>query len=364
MLSRLRKMLTFVTHALFLYIVWYSVSRHTGYSVGTICLTLGSTLVVATLPQFIFLLRTYSNIFSRLQMRTDIILGIPLAAAAVYFGPDLLVRAGGIASIVAWVVMYYEWRKRAAVFEKQGTGPLRADTWVNVDAEAIKAGDMILTSGRMAALMRQSVGHTEICIPYEGRLVLFSSWFETGACINEVARICKPSDRNHYIVRRPVTPWTLTQLIAAEAVANVMLEQNRAAAERIRLRRERMPRMICDFFNRKWAPTGYDWKGIYNGKRRFDRWTCSGIFLEVCWRIGVDIGNEQLGAGIAGLNTGWLDPLNAEDLRGLKTWRTLTHSDRALFECEQRAAEQCAAPTTTGETIEVAPVVAQDVPSA
>lgn len=349
-------MWTFATHAFFVYLTWYSFANGFAHGVAETCLALASVLMLATLPQFTYMLRTYSNIFSRLQLRADIFTSVPLAIAATALTSSLLIYCAALLIIAAWVWMYLLWIQRAALFEKQGCGPLRADTWVNVDADAIQAGDMILTSGRMAALMRQSVGHTEVCIPYDGRLVLFSSWFETGACINEVARICKPSDRNHYIVRRPVKPWTPTQLVAAEAVAKAMLEQNRAAAERLRQRRERLPGFVRAFMDKRWPTTGYDWKGIYNGKRRFDVWTCSGVFLELCWRIGVDIGNEQLGAGIAGLNTGWLDPLNAEDLRGLKTWRTLTHADRELFNCTKQngGTDACAAEVAAVEAEQAA----------
>jgi hypothetical protein len=339
--------MTFLAHAAFFAACWHYAMHGLGGQPGRASLIVSAIFTGTIGLQFIYLLRTYANVFSRVLFHEGLFLAVPLAIVSLLIGPDPVIRVLATASIAGWGWMYWVWRKRAAIFVKQGCGPVPAYVWVSPDADAIRVGDVILTSGRMAALLHQSIGHVEVAIMMDGELVLFSAWFETGACVNPVVRICKPSERNHYIVRRPRVPWTPLQIATVELVAKSMLVQNRLCAERIKAKREKLPAVVRHPLDRYFPATGYDWLSMYNGKRRRDCWSCIGIYLELMHRAGIDIGAESLGAGVAGANTGWFDVLNAEDLRNLKALRDLTLTDKAEHEA---ARAQTAVATAAGET--------------
>jgi hypothetical protein len=212
-----------------------------------------------------------------------------------------------------YVLVLVMWRRNADLYERQGAGPLPKGTCLRVPASALRPGDVICTSGMMAKLLRQSVGHTELVIPWEGGIMLFSAWFERGLCLTKPTSICKASDKNHYYVLRRRVPLTPLQCIALEAAAKVMLALNAAFIERTKAKRAKMWYPIRAFLDWKFPVTGYDWVGKYCGRLAGDRWTCTGTYLEAMRRIGVS--TIKLGRGMAGLGTGWFDFLNTEELR-------------------------------------------------
>lgn len=333
---RLRRQITFLSFLLSAFLIWFFATRETGLGPAGSCLALSTVAIAVTFVQLSCLLRGYGSIYSRLQTLAAFGWGTALSLVALFTAQTEWHLAGGAISLLVWGYAIWRYNVQKSKFVSVGSGPLRADVWVSPPADALEAGDVLCTSGRVANWLRQSTGHTENVIPFDGRLQLFSSWFETGPCINEVARICKPSDRNHYVVLRRREPLTQDQLARMEQSAKDMLAENQVFIARTKARRARMPRFLADFLNRKFPATGYDWVGAYSGRIAKDRWTCTGVHLTLMRRCG--IATPRLGVGLFGLGTGFGDILNTEDLASDRGLRYLTLADKLAY--EQRKAAQ------------------------
>lgn len=313
-MRQLRKMFTFSLHILFYFLVYRFLLQPSGLALGFRLAILQGLLLVLVYSHFTHILRSYGNIFTRIMAMEAMVLGIPLSLAALYCGGEPGVAWLALASLALWGFFAYRYWRNTDRYEKQGCGPVPVDTCIKIPSELVRPGDAIGTGGAMAKLLRQGVAHTECVIPWEGKLMLFSSWFEEGACLNEVKRILKPDPKypNYLLQRRP--PLTAEQTELMEFVARSMRAQNKLFIERIKARRERMPAWLRQFHDKHFPVTGYDWVGRYTGRRAPDRWTCNVAYLEVMRRSCVDV--VRLGHGAAGLRTGWFDFPNTEDLRG------------------------------------------------
>lgn len=314
-----RKAFTFFAHCLFFYMAARFALGETvwGLTLPGQLLTLNAILLTVIYALFNQILRSYGNIFSRLLSREAMLFGFPLSTAAAglgFYQGNTLVGALGVASFFAWVFFAVRYKQRSKCYEIQGAGPVPLDTCIKIPAALVRPGDAIGTGGQMAKLLRQGVAHTECVIPWEGKLMLFSSWFEEGAFLNDVARILKPDPKypNYLLQRRP--PLSAEQIELMEYVVRAMRMQNAQYKERVNKGRERMPTWLKRYMDKKFPVTGYDWLGRYTGRRAPDRWTCNVAYLEVMRRSCVDV--VRLGQGAAGLRTGWFDFPNTEDLRG------------------------------------------------
>ena len=333
---RLRKQMMFLSYALSLGLIWFFATHETGLGLSGDCLVLSTIAATVTFVQFTCLLRGYGSVISRLQTIAALIWGTTLSLAALVFAGTQILLGAAALSIALWAYAWWRFRVQKAKFVNVGSGPLRADVWVSPPADALEAGDVLCTSGRVATWLHQSTGHTENVIPFDGRLQLFSSWFETGPCINEVARICKPSDRNHYVVLRRREPLTADQMLRMEQGAKDMLAENQVFIARTKARRARMPQWLANFLDRKFPATGYDWVGAYSGRIAKDRWTCTGVHLTLMRRCGIS--TPRLGSGLFGLGTGLFDILNTEDLAADRGLRYLTLADKAAYETRKAQA--------------------------
>jgi len=326
----------FLSYALSLGLIWFFATHETGLGLSGDCLVLSTIAATVTFVQFTCLLRGYGSVISRLQTIAALIWGTTLSLAALVFAGTQILLGAAALSIALWAYAWWRFRVQKAKFVNVGSGPLRADVWVSPPADALEAGDVLCTSGRVATWLHQSTGHTENVIPFDGRLQLFSSWFETGPCINEVARICKPSDRNHYVVLRRREPLTADQMLRMEQGAKDMLAENQVFIARTKARRARMPQWLANFLDRKFPATGYDWVGAYSGRIAKDRWTCTGVHLTLMRRCGIS--TPRLGSGLFGLGTGLFDILNTEDLAADRGLRYLTLADKAAYETRKAQA--------------------------
>ncbi len=326
----------FLSYALSLGLIWFFAAHETGLGLSGDCLVLSTIAATVTFVQFTCLLRGYGSVISRLQTIAALIWGTTLSLAALVFAGTQILLGAAALSIALWAYAWWRFRVQKAKFVNVGSGPLRADVWVSPPADALEAGDVLCTSGRVATWLHQSTGHTENVIPFDGRLQLFSSWFETGPCINEVARICKPSDRNHYVVLRRREPLTADQMLRMEQGAKDMLAENQVFIARTKARRARMPQWLANFLDRKFPATGYDWVGAYSGRIAKDRWTCTGVHLTLMRRCGIS--TPRLGSGLFGLGTGLFDILNTEDLAADRGLRYLTLADKAAYETRKAQA--------------------------
>jgi hypothetical protein len=313
-MRQLRKMFTFSCHLLFLVLACHFTFQTSSLIWADRLLVLDAILLTLTYSHFVHILRTYGNVFSRILAIETLALGIPLSAAALYLGGAAHVSLLAGPALAAWLYFAYRYQRNKARYETQGCGPVPVDTCVKIPSEIVRPGDAIGTGGQMAKLLRQGVGHTECVIPWQGEYKLFSSWFETGACLNDVKRILKPDPKypNYLLQRRP--PLTAEQIELMEYVVRSMMAQNQAFREKVVARRARLPGWLRKFMDKHFPATGYDWLGRYTGRRAPDRWTCNVAYLEALRRSCVDV--VRLGHGAAGLRTGWFDFPNTEDLRG------------------------------------------------
>lgn len=331
----------FLSYALSAGLIWFFATRETGLGLAGSCLILSAVAAASTFVQFSCLLRGYGSVFSRVQTLAALVWGTLLSTAALGFAETQALLGAAVASLALWGYAWWRYSVQKSKFVNVGSGPLRADVWVSPPADALEAGDVLCTSGRVANWLRQSTGHTENVIPFDGRLQLFSSWFETGPCINEVSRICKPSDRNHYVVLRRREPLTADQMRRMEQGAKDMLAENQVFIARTKASRARMPRWLSSFLDRKFPATGYDWVGAYSGRIARDRWTCTGVHLTLMQRCG--IATPRLGVGLFGFGTGLFDILNTEDLACDRGLRYLTLADKAAYEARKGTRAQAQA---------------------
>lgn len=309
----IRKAFTFGSHCLFYYLLASFLFGSSKLAPADQMLTLSAVFLTVVYTLFVHILRTYGNVFSRLLAIETLVFGIPLSLAALYLGGEQHVYILGAISLAAWVYFGYRFVVNTRRYEKQGAGPVPVDTCIKIPSELVRPGDAIATGGAMARLLRQGVGHTECVIRWEGKPMLFSSWFEEGAFLNEVGRILKPDPRypNYLLQRRP--PLTEEQIVLMEYVVRSMRRQNAQYKERLIARRQKFPAWLRNYLDKKFPVTGYDWLGRYTGRRAPDHWTCNVAYLEVMRRSCVDV--VPLGHGAAGLRTGWFDFPNPEDLR-------------------------------------------------
>lgn len=340
-MNRIRRLVTFLSFLLSAGLIWFFSTNETGLGLSGSCLALSSVAIAVTFVQLSCLLRGYGSIYSRLQTLTAFVWGIGLSVVSLITAGTQLHLAASVVSLLVWGYAIWRFNVQKAKFVNVGSGPLRSDVWVSPPADALEAGDVLCTSGRVATWLKQSTGHTENVIPFDGRLQLFSSWFETGPCINEVSRICKPSDRNHYVVLRRRVPLTSEQMVCMEREAKAMLEENKVFIARLKASRARMPRFLSNFLNRKFPATGYDWVGAYSGRLAKDHWTCTGVHLTLMQRC--DIPTPKLGVGIFGFGTGLFDILNTEDLAQDRGLRYLTLADKAEYERRKAVVAQAQA---------------------
>ena len=283
-------------------------------------LLVSSVLTVMVYAQLVHILRSYGNIFTRLLAAEALLLGFTTASIACVCAlcSSSPSRTGYaiIADLlmISWLVFALRYHRNKQRYETQGCGPVPVDTCIKIPPQLPKPGDAIGTGGQMAKLLRQGVAHTETVIMWEGRPMLFSSWFENGAFLNEVSRILKPDPKypNYWLQRRPALRPDQIELM--EYVVRAMIRQNADYVTRLKAKRARLPNWLSGYLDKKFPVTGYDWLGRYTGRRAPDRWTCNVVYLEVMRRSGVEV--VRLGQGAAGLRTGWFDIPNTEDLRG------------------------------------------------
>ncbi len=292
------------------------------------------------------LLRTYYDHLSRMQVVVPTTCGIALTLVTAFAACKLeMLGLGSFAAVVftGWMLVIYRYLQNKALYKKQGHGPVPKETWVNPEADALQPGDLILTSGRMAGRLHDTVGHAELVIADDktGHLHTITSYMETGARINRldvVLRKLKQKDV-HYIALRLKTPLTPEQNSLAVKLAQQYVAANAAWRDRANARRQRiiaclpLPRAAKNWLSKKTHATGYDWMGLFIGTRVKNRWTCIAICIACLKEIGVRV--SDYGTGMLGLGTGLLDPIQPVRLLGDKAYRLISLDDKARFETKK-----------------------------
>jgi hypothetical protein len=301
------------------------------------CLVLSGLWIAVTRAQMGYFLRTYFDTLSRLQVLLPLTLGVVLCGLAIFATDLLWLRGLALLSIAYWGVLYVRYRRNKKLYETQGHGPLPVGTWVNPPVESLQAGDLILTSGNMASRLQESVGHGEIVVNVGGTLKAFSSYMAKGVVMNELAGLTGAlQKRGHYIILRPAVPWSVEEVELAGRIATAMYNENRQWVEETTAKRDRilarlpLPGLIKAKVVKIFSISGYDWTGLFTGRRVCNRWTCIGACIELWWRMGRTM--RWLGTGMLGLGTGLLDPIMPARLLSDPAFRLLKEADKQAWE--------------------------------
>jgi hypothetical protein len=250
--------------------VWLSYRILTGQldsAVASAALVVSGFWLGLTALRLRSLLRTYFDHLSRLQVLVPTVVGTLLAGLAIFAGNHVLFSALAAAELLGWLLVFIDYRRNRANYIIQGHGPMPKDAWMNPDPAALQPGDLILTSGRMAARLHDTVGHAEVVIrAQDGRLHAFSAYMENGAVIHRLESVTSKlrSHKVHYIALRLRKPLTEEQLCKAPVVAMHLLALNAAWRDKTNRRRERllnsipMPKGLRSWLLKKTHASGYD----------------------------------------------------------------------------------------------------------
>ncbi|MBK7747624.1 MAG: hypothetical protein IPI39_10285 [Candidatus Obscuribacter sp.] len=334
---------------------WFKGQLDFGFNLSCVILSLGWLLLTANGVGGLF--RTYFDRLSRLKVQIPMTFGMFLSALVVFTPWDpsgtishfssLSGLLGHLTSplplaasleLLGWLAIYFAYKRNARKFKQQGHGPLPKGTWVNPPVAALQQGDLILTSGRIATRLRESVGHGEVVVDLGGpELFTFSSFMERGAVIQPLKEVADQKlERGHFVALRLVKPINARQAALIPGLVQIMLEQNKlyigeATAHRQAIySRLHLPAWLTQWIDAKIPVTGYDWFGLFTGRLALNRWTCVGACLELYHRLGIK--TKDYGTGLFGLGTGVLDPIMPVRFLDDPALRLLTEQDRAEFE--------------------------------
>lgn len=287
---------------------------HWKLAVGAVMLS-GAWLALTSL-RMSHLLKTYFDVVSRLEVVVPAALGTGLAIFALLDTRFLATRVAAAAALGGWALLVLRYRRNRAHFVRCGHGPLPAGCWIDPPADALRPGDLLLTSGMVATGLREGVGHGETVVRVQdGSLWCFTCRMDQGAVLHAAPPLLAGlRDRGiHYIVLRLREGLTRDQAGRAEAIVRSMIADNHAWAERANQRRARwigwlpLPSRVRDRLLRAAHTEGYDWFGLFMGRLARERWTCIGACLELYRRLGIE--TSPYGTGLLGAGTTLFDPI-------------------------------------------------------
>lgn len=347
MLYRLQKFAIGTTHILFLILLIRTVFGWSLWNFSAGCLALSALWLALTAVQLKHLLECFADRMARLQLLVPLATGLTLAIVGGIAWTSTTSLAVAAVEILAWGGVYYLFHRTRQGYYIKGHGYMWKDALVSPDASLIGEGDIILTDGNMARRTRNTVGHAELVVrDPQGKLWVFSSWQGKGAVKHTLRSLLhiEEKSKQHWIVLKPVTPWTKEQNDLAWKTCLEMLERNeawkKAHTEWLISFIKGLP-LISEARKekllKKYTPhDGYDWLGVYIGTIKKDRWTCMGFILLVLNEIGVKM--ETYGTGPLGL-TGLMNPL--------MPIRLATRSKQYRLLRQATPQEAVAAPATT-----------------
>ncbi len=292
-------------------------------------LVISGVWLIVTGARMGHLLKTYFDVLSRLEVLLPALLGIGLALFALFRAHLPHLKALAAFELAAWALLLVRYRLNRRQYVRQGHGPMPARCWVSPPAAHLQAGDLLLTSGRVAAGLRESVGHSELVLrTHDGEMVSFSSYMGRGTVLHELDEyLSHLQPHGHYIALRLADALTNDQLDRTIEIAHEMVEENRRWRAETNARRRRfvdrlpLPRRGRERLYRLIRSDGYDWFGLFMGRIANHRWTCIGSCLELYDRVGVR--TRPWGTGLLGFGTSVLDPIMPVRLLDDPTFRPL-----------------------------------------
>lgn len=348
---RQRKFIVNGTHLLLAFGVFLTVFGFfpLGRALGCVSISaLSACLVVAQSHR---LLRGYYDRMCRLEVYIPATAGVVLAVLAMWASPVKLVDQIALLQLLFWVGFAIRYRLHGWRFNVHGDGPLPWYTWLNVPAEQIREGDLLLMSGRISRLTRNSVGHVELVVRRNGKLVTITAYIEQGIVLWKTVRaLCKVQvmQGGHYIVLRPLGRFTQEQNDRCIEFAEKAFKANRdrVATDLPRIQ-QCVNRILPDRFTQrrvlkrfmpgfkswllaKLLPTGYDSVSMRIGTHRENLWTCHWIVLKTLEAAEVAV--EPHESGFLGLGTGFLNPPYPVTLMADRNFRLLSLENKIDFE--------------------------------
>lgn len=298
------------------WITWRFLDGELHWRLAIAAVVLGGAWLGLTSLRMSHLLKTYFDVVSRLEVLIPAVLGTGLAVFALLDTRFLATQVVAGVEIVGWAALVLRYRRNRAHFVRCGHGPLPAGCWIDPPADALRPGDLLLTSGMVAAGLREGVGHGETVVRgQDGSLWCFTCRMDVGAVLHPAPELLAGLQRRgiHYIVLRLRAGLTPEQMRRAEEIARAMIADNHAWAERTNRRRRAwiarlpLPSGARAWLLRKAHTEGYDWFGLFMGRLAPDRWTCIGACLELYRRLG--IATNAYGTGLLGAGTTLFDPI-------------------------------------------------------
>jgi hypothetical protein len=270
-------------------------------------------------------------------------MGVVLSALGAIAAGNTLLGLVHVTILCAWGYIYLKYRATRKLYKEQGHGPMPKDAAINPPGEMMPAGTLILTSGRIATRLHESVGHGEtVFIDEAGQQRSFSSYMEKGAVDNPLSSITG-ADQSHgfYVARYPKTPLTEEQIVLQRELVRVMMAQNAAWRAAEQARRDKLinslwlPQAVKSRLSKKFVVTGYDWPGLFIGRRQRNRWTCIGACLELFCRMGLPV--KDYGEGLLDLGTGLGTPIMPDLFLDDPAFITITEAHVAAWKAQQKA---------------------------
>lgn len=335
---RLVKSATSVIYFSLLYLTWLFFDGGLDIRFGLGAVIISGAWLIVTRMQIGHLLETYYDILSRLEVEIPLIMGMFLSGIAIFAALHESVKVLAAIEFVAWVNIAITYRRNRQKYEKQGHGPLPKGCWLSPPAEALMAGDLMLTSGRVATNLHESVGHGEMVVEEpDGEMKSFSSYMKDGLVLNPLNAITHSSAvTGYYIILRLRTPWTKEQKDRAAAIAHEMLLENAHWRDARNARRTKfieslpLPKSWKDTLLVRTRASGYDWLGLFMGRLAKEHWTCIGACLELYRRLGIT--TNQYGTGLLGLGSTIFDPIMPVRFLSDPALRMLSTDDKKVFD--------------------------------
>lgn len=330
---RLLKAGNTIAYVAIIWLTWRFVDGEFHWKLAIGAIILSACWLALTYLRMSHLLKTYFDVLSRLEFLIPAILATGLAVFAVVRAHHWSLRLLAAAELVAWAVLFAIYRRNRRTYERQGHGPVPAGCWISPPDHALQPGDLLLTSGLVAAGLRESVGHAETVVrAHRGNMHAFSSYMGRGLVLNPLGRqTARVRTRGHYIALRLNRALSEEQIRRAAAIVQEMLESNARWRYATNRRRRKLVGLLP--LPRSWRKRlfaairadGYDWFGLFMGRLARDRWTCIGACLEMYRRVGVT--TRPYGTGLLGFGSSVFDPIMPVRLLDDPAFRLLKTDD-------------------------------------
>jgi hypothetical protein len=328
------KSLTGIAYIFLIWLTFRFITHETHIRIAIGAIVLSALWLLITKLQMTHFLKTYFDVLSRLEVVIPATLGITLSILPLILRTNTTLHIIAIIELLLWIAICITYRKNRINYIKQGHGPLPAFTWVSPPETSLKPGDLILTSGRVAAGLRESVGHAEMVIEIpDNSMKAFSSYMANGIVLNSLSETASNTlKQGHYIVLRLKQPFTDEQIKQSAQIAYQMQKENQEWKDKRNERRKKfisilpLPLVCKQKLISLFYASGYDWLGLFMGRLAKQHWTCIGACLELYRRLGIR--TKDYGTGIFGLGSGLLDPIMPVRFLDDPTFQLLTKNDK------------------------------------